>query len=399
MNENSVKKIKGQIKSAFTDTKLNDGLWGLGSNVKPFENIAIELNKRKSPFKIDASTCKKIYLHASSAYKKAHGFDSSIVLSEFTESEVDAFCNYIFTHYKDTPFTYKIVIPFQWMKPLPDFSTGDYINVKVGRRQLTRFKEGVFESHSELVINSHGAFSLANKKTFLKESLLPLNVVIFLLKQNGVLRSGEFDGHFISIVDLLTGKNEAFLEVQAKIICEKYAHLNEVLSLPVWVSKYINELSLTLKFDGFDEIKKLAMNDVIFSIANSLMENKSNEALRIKSAIDWFVQAEINEDDTMSFIQVCMGLESIFGDNDSEGGLTNTLADRCAYLIGRNIAERKKIKEEFKDMYKVRSKIVHGVKSHLSQNESHIKNSAFYYLQRAIFKEIRNLRDLPENIL
>jgi len=136
---------------------------------------------------------------------------------------MNTLCNYICNHYQDTPFMYKVVIPFQWAKPLPEFSTGDYINVMVGRRQLTGFKEGEFEPHPELVINTHGALSLANKKTFLKECLLPLNVVIFLLKQNGVLRSSEFDGHFISVVDLLTGKNLFGL---VNILTNSPLHLN-----------------------------------------------------------------------------------------------------------------------------------------------------------------------------
>ncbi|MCG5130377.1 HEPN domain-containing protein, partial [Enterobacter mori] len=200
-------------------------------------------------------------------------------------------------------------------------------------------------------------------------------------------------------LDILSDKHKKFLSVDARLLCEKYDYFNSYLSFPISVSKYINELALTEDFSLLKTDAAIDMVRVALTVATELLDNNSDEATRVKSAIGWFIQAEINEDDTMSFIQVCMGLESIFGDNESEGGLTNSLADRCAYLIGRNISERKQIKDEFKEMYRVRSKIVHGVKNHLTQNEEHVRNRAFYYLRKSILKEIRNLRDLPERKL
>ncbi|MBI0276284.1 hypothetical protein I6H07_10785 [Hafnia alvei] len=92
----------------------------------------------------------------------------------------------------------------------------------------------------------------------------------------------------------------------------------------------------------------------------------------------------------MSFIQVCIGLESIF-DYDYEGGLTNILSDRCAYLIGKNINDRKNIKKAFKEIYQIRSKIIHGVRNHLSEKEEYLRYVARMYLNKSIMREIDNL--------
>ncbi|HEI3430818.1 TPA: hypothetical protein SI346_001216, partial [Escherichia coli] len=126
-------------------------------------------------------------------------------------------------------------------------------------------------------------------------------------------------------------------------------------------------------------------------ILNALIKINTKESSRVRAAIDWLVQSEITDDETMAFIQICMGLESIFGDDDYEGGLTTILSDRCAYLIGRNIKDRKFIKDTFKKIYQIRSKIVHGVRNHLSDDEDHLRHLAQFYLERSILKEIKNL--------
>lgn len=108
-------------------------------------------------------------------------------------------------------------------------------------------------------------------------------------------------------------------------------------------------------------------------------------------AIGWYMNSSYNEDDTMAFLQICMGLEAIFGDDQDQGGLTKMLADRCAYLIGKNINQRRKIRESFGKIYTIRSKIVHGVINRLSDDDKFMRNYAKGLLQAALKKEIVNL--------
>lgn len=165
-------------------------------------------------------------------------------------------------------------------------------------------------------------------------------------------------------------------------------YLNRTVSVSLSLSKFLNELVLN---SAVTEDYREEKTSESFETANLLLTNNSKEALRIRAAIDWLVQADMTDDETMSFIQICMGLESIFGDDDYEGSLTTILADRCAYLIGKNIKDRGEIKTLFRDIYKVRSKIVHGVRNHLSEKEEHLQYLARAFLSKSILKEIDNL--------
>ncbi|WP_337058216.1 hypothetical protein [Pseudomonas sp. USHLN015] len=97
---------------------------------------------------------------------------------------------------------------------------------------------------------------------------------------------------------------------------------------------------------------------------------------RVKAAAEWHIDALANHSDTMALIQSCIALESLYGDDSSNGGLTETLADRCAYSLATTHAERAKIKAEFKEIYRLRSKIVHGVVNNLKPEEtSHLRHA------------------------
>ena len=64
------------------------------------------------------------------------------------------------------------------------------------------------------------------------------------------------------------------------------------------------------------------------------------------------MNAQMVMDETMSFIQICMGLEALLGDKKEKGsiGLTQTLSDRCSYLIGKGMSDREEIKSNLKSI-------------------------------------------------
>ena len=121
---------------------------------------------------------------------------------------------------------------------------------------------------------------------------------------------------------------------------------------------------------------------------------ENNDTLPIKTAIEWAFDSEINENDTVSFLQICLGLEAILGYelDHKEQPLSKTLADRCAYLIGMNIQERKRIKDDFKKLYDLRSKLVHGRAVRLHDNEKVYLNWGKEILNRVILKEMEYLK-------
>ena len=57
-----------------------------------------------------------------------------------------------------------------------------------------------------------------------------------------------------------------------------------------------------------------------------------------------------------------ISLEVLLGDRETADriGLTKLLANRCAYLLGESRSERDKMMEQFKEIYDIRSQIVHA---------------------------------------
>ena len=175
-----------------------------------------------------------------------------------------------------------------------------------------------------------------------------------------------------------------------------------IINLPRNIASYIekieingsNERYLAAKERGNGAINEYFKNTLKFPVRliNTPEENKG--ALPIKTAIEWAFDSEINENDTISFLQMCIGLEAILGDelDPKEQPLSKTLADRCAYLIGKNIQGRKRIKERFKKLYDLRSKLVHGRTVRLHDNEKDYLNWGKKILNRVILKEIKNLK-------
>jgi hypothetical protein len=122
-----------------------------------------------------------------------------------------------------------------------------------------------------------------------------------------------------------------------------------------------------------------------------LIEFSGDEATRVKAAITWCFDSYTVENQTLAFLQVCIGLEALLGDMTYNGNLTETLADRCAYLISNNIKGRRAIKKNFKELYEARSKLVHGNATELDSNQLGHLNWGKSMLEFAIFKEMKHL--------
>lgn len=115
------------------------------------------------------------------------------------------------------------------------------------------------------------------------------------------------------------------------------------------------------------------------------------EAMRVKSAIEWALDSYANDNPTLAFLQTCIALEALYGDDNDGENVTKTLSDRCAYLISSDIRGRKTIRDNFRSLYSIRSKIVHGSASSLASDEEHFLDWGKSILEYSIFKEIKHL--------
>jgi hypothetical protein len=141
-----------------------------------------------------------------------------------------------------------------------------------------------------------------------------------------------------------------------------------------------------------EESVKIFLRDKLKQVI-SLLNTKEDDIYcsPIKSAVEWAFDAEIIENETVSFIQRCIGLEAILGTGISET-LTDTLADRCAYLLGTNLEARNNIRKNFKEMYKIRSKIVHGRAVRLNDVEKGNFSWSKRIVDRVIRKELEYIK-------
>ncbi|WP_234095889.1 HEPN domain-containing protein [Citrobacter portucalensis] len=340
-----------------------------------YEVLANELNKRKINFKIDKLSCWIIF----DGMKKHHFKDKSTTDAQAVNDFVDTLCGI----YCETPMDYSIDFHFRNLKI--DMEPIDHEFVSVGAGEDIGF--GLFAEKEKYVIASikkNGYLSGSYPSSFIKSILQDLKLFIFLIKTINLIKPGK-NNLTSTLLQSMSGHADT---IRIDCVNVKYPWMNSGVYISESVGKFLHNFIFNSEFEAGYIIEKINHS---LQLMNAIVKDDSKEALRIKAAIDWLVQSEITDDETMSFIQICMGLESIFGDDDYEGGLTNILSDRCAYLIGNKIQERRFIKDTFKKIYQVRSKIVHGVRNHLSDDELYFRHLAYSYLERSILKEIKNL--------
>ncbi|WP_152979027.1 HEPN domain-containing protein [Pseudomonas corrugata] len=125
--------------------------------------------------------------------------------------------------------------------------------------------------------------------------------------------------------------------------------------------------------------------------------NGDQPSQEIRAASEWRLDSLTDPSVAMQLVKVCIGLESIFGDKQSSGGLTKSLSDRCAYSLANNHSERKHISDQCKELYQLRSVVVHGVTNRLGDNGDRLLKFGNEILKRAIFKEASLLPSIDKS--
>ncbi|HBO2639177.1 TPA: hypothetical protein L4I19_002434 [Pseudomonas aeruginosa] len=162
------------------------------------------------------------------------------------------------------------------------------------------------------------------------------------------------------------------------------------IQLPIDISNLIKRVSFNK--DRVKPSESIVTNqkhaeETIRSLA-TLWNSESHLANRLTAASEWHFDSLATEQETIKLIQVCIGLESIFGDDNSGDGLTESLSDRCSYLIAENHQQRKEIKNEFRELYRLRSKIVHGVSRNLTSEQQRYLSYGENLLKKSLNREL-----------
>ena len=119
------------------------------------------------------------------------------------------------------------------------------------------------------------------------------------------------------------------------------------------------------EYSAFDE-KDLGVAKRVLPVVLQLAENPDNNHRIINSLYCYEISAGTRFR-KVRFAIVLMALESLFSTQSQE--LAQTLSFRVAWFLGQDIPQREQLFEVMKDLYKLRSKIVHGDKLKRTEGE------------------------------
>jgi len=133
-------------------------------------------------------------------------------------------------------------------------------------------------------------------------------------------------------------------------------------------------------------------------IISDFTKRPANEIAGIDRAIDWAFEAILNRNHEKGFVQTCIGLETILGDDNLQDHITKRLADRASYLLASDRMKRAEIGADIEKIYRLRSQVVHGRQNITTADEELVSN-ADNYLRRCIMKEIQSLANSDSGLL
>lgn len=169
--------------------------------------------------------------------------------------------------------------------------------------------------------------------------------------------------------------------------------IEEVRELESRHSDTIRDLKLHDLSGALDtDTKRVAwMNRQLSAIA--AVFRTGERARNIVLGSQWLLDSHCGSDELLQFVQAAVVVEILLGDKVSSDltGLGELLSNRCAYLIATSHAQRNELLRDFRDIYEVRSKIVHRGKSRLAIGERALFNKLRWMCRRIIQEEVELL--------
>jgi hypothetical protein len=164
------------------------------------------------------------------------------------------------------------------------------------------------------------------------------------------------------------------------------------------------------RFPIDDELCETISNLVSFEFPETIQENvkdawiknvssKIGKVLNLSNtdiimlSSKWYFDSYKKSDKTLSYIRMMTSLEILLGDRSGaeKMSLGEIIGNRLAYLIGKSVKDRNDILSKFKEVYNLRSRILHQGKHKLSSSDSHLMSILKNYCERAISAEVEML--------
>lgn len=109
-------------------------------------------------------------------------------------------------------------------------------------------------------------------------------------------------------------------------------------------------------------------NRQLFDIFDKSGKNEIEK--RISNAVNWVGMAIAEKNNSVAFTQAIYAIESLL-QYEIKGEVINksivaTISESIAFLLGKNLEDRKRVEKRFKELYGIRSKIAHGKSSEIT---------------------------------
>lgn len=409
MHENAIQKIKGIINASLKQCELIENWPEYESFKQHVDSLSNEILKHKSEWLTRADVY-SIYYDLVYEFVINRVEPQSIFTGKLCElvgeKNIEDLVNIICGFYISIPRNYSIYLPLPKISKILQCSIplSDKVEIEIfdnAKDVPGHFQGGVLRLLNKLDINV--VYLKVNLQGYCSNRLENKTIRQALSSFKIILQQGLFKDLFKLIEDqpaglgLLGGLTHYQIPKSKIISVDKTDGRQRTVDteLPIEISKFLNAIDFDWNNKKLNKVFEAAKFDILIKdylkLPSLLIESDEPESLRIKAAIEWCFDSQTTENETLSFLMICIGLESLLGEDESNGNLTETLADRCAYLISNNIKGRRTIKDKFKALYKIRSKLVHGVKTTLEPEQISYKFWGLIILKLLITAEIKHL--------
>ncbi len=113
----------------------------------------------------------------------------------------------------------------------------------------------------------------------------------------------------------------------------------------------------------------------------------------VGAAIEWYIDSITADNQTFAYIAACIGLEALLGlgiedPTEKMEAMSSRLSDRYGFLLGVGRADRERLSQQFREMLKLRGKLVHARSNRLNAAETSKLQGVQEMLARVIGREI-----------
>lgn len=158
------------------------------------------------------------------------------------------------------------------------------------------------------------------------------------------------------------------------------------------LSKYLSEI--TFANGAWKAQQAESLQYYVGNLLNTVQDPIAEKNVTsIRRSLEWAFDARIDEDEHMRFIKTCIGLEAAISEQSEEIGITEQLADRCAFLLDKTSTARVETRTLMRKVYQLRSKLVHGVAAGLSEPERNLARQAEKILTSVLRTELKAIMD------